>query len=148
MTPHDRAPRWAAVVLGVYTVLVAVVGLVPRPIDDGLTPWTRGVLAAMHQRGFPGWLDYNRVELAAHIWLFVPFGILAIVALGRRLAWLAVLAGLGMSALVEFGPSLLGSVHPPSMRDLLLNAAGSVIGTVIGYLVLAPRASAKPGPIA
>ena len=142
MKPPDRARRWAAIALVTYAALITVIGIVPRPIDWGLTPWIRGLLATLHRHGLRGWIDYDAFELASHVMLFVPFGILAVVALGRRLAWLAVLAGLGMSALVEFGPALLGSEHPPSGLDLFLNAIGAVIGTAIGYRVLAPRAPA------
>ncbi len=49
------------------------------------------------------------------------------IALGRRLTWLAVLAGLGVSALVEFGSSRAAG-EPMASLDLLLNAVGAVIG--------------------
>ena len=59
--------------------------------------------------------------------LFVPLGILMVVALGRRLTWLAVLAGLGLGALVEFW-SARAAGEPLSWLDLLLNAVGAVVG--------------------
>ena len=59
--------------------------------------------------------------------LFVPLGILMVVALGRRLTWLAVLAGLALGALVEFG-SARAAGEPLSWLDLLLNAVGAVVG--------------------
>jgi hypothetical protein len=100
----------------------------------------RGQLATLHRHGLRGWIDYDVVELAWHVVIFLPFGILAVAALGRRLAWLAVLAGLGMSALVEYGPALFGSQHPPSTLDLALNAVGVLIGAAIGYWAATPRA--------
>ena len=146
MTPSARAHRWAAILLAVYAALVVVVSVVPRPIDRGLTPWFRGVLATLHRYGFPGRIDYEFVELASHVALFLPIGVLAVVALGRRLAWLAVLIGLGISALVEFGQSMLMSDHPLSRLDLLLNVVGTVVGAAIGYWALAPHAGADRAP--
>lgn len=135
MPPTASARRGAAIVLGVYSALVVLVALVPRPIDEGVTPSVRGFLAWLRQHGLAGWIDYEFVELASHVVLFVPVGALAVVALGRGLTWLAVLAGVGMGALVEFAPSLV-SDHAPSSLDLLLNTAGAIAGVAIGYAVL------------
>jgi VanZ family protein len=145
MTPADRARPWAALVFAIYLALL-VVGfmLVPRPIDEGLTPWIRGLLAGM-SRYVPGRIDYEFTELASHVVLFVPLGILAVVALGRRMAWLAVLVVLGVGLLVEYGPTMLGSDHSPSRLDLLMNAVGAVIGSVVGYWAI-PRPVASPPP--
>lgn len=142
MPPHDRARRWAALVLAIYLALVVLVGLVPRPLDTGLTPWVRGTLAQMHRAGLPGFLSYDVVELAAHVVLFVPLGILAVVATGRRLAWVAAIALLAVCALVEFEPSLLAPDHSPSTLDLTLNVVGAVAGAAIGYWALTPHARA------
>jgi len=146
MTPSARAHRWAAILLAVYAALVAVVSLVPRPIDRGPTPWIRGVLATLHRYGLPGWIDYAFIELASHVVLFLPIGILAVVALGRRLAWLAVLIGFGISALVESGQSMLIADHSSSWLDPFLNTAGTVVGGAIGYWALTPGASTAGVP--
>ena len=135
MAPTGRARGWAAVVLVVYSAVAAVILLVPRPVDRGVTPLIRGVLDAMHRRGMPQWVDYDLVELASHVVLFVPFGILTVVVLGRRLAWLAVLVGVGAGAIVEVGPSF-SSDHVASMLDLVLNVAGAIAGVAIGTAIL------------
>ena len=137
MTAPNRARRWVAVILTIYSGIVVFVGVVPRPIDRGVTPWIRGQLAYLHGHGLRDWIAYDFVEHAAHVALFVPFGILAVVAVGRRLAWLAVLAGIAVSVLVEVGPSYLGAGSPPVMVELLLNVVGVVLGAVIGWAVLA-----------
>ncbi|WP_448809198.1 VanZ family protein [Agromyces bauzanensis] len=138
MTPPDRGRPWALFVLAVYATLGAIVALVPRPIDRGFTPWVRGTLAFLREHGLAGWITYDLVEYASHVVLFVPFGILAAVAFGRRLAWLAVLLALGVSALVEFAPSLWIEDHSPSPVDLLLNIIGAVGGVVVGYWAAPP----------
>ena len=146
MTPADRARPWAALVFAIYLALL-VVGfmLVPRPIDEGLTPWIRGLLAGM-SRYVPGRIDYEFTELASHVVLFVPLGILAVVALGRRMAWLAVLVVLGVGLLVEYGPTMLGSDHSPSRLDLLMNAVGAIIGVAVGYWAAKPHERASRAP--
>ena len=67
--------------------------------------------------------------------LFVPFGILTVVVLGRRLVWLAVLVGVGAGALVEVGPSF-SSDHVASTLDLVLNVVGAIAGVAIGTAIL------------
>jgi VanZ family protein len=138
MPPPDRARRWAALVLAIYLALVVLVSLAPRPLDTGVTPWVRGTLAQMHRAGLPGFISYDVVELAAHVVLFVPLGMLAVVATGRRMTWLATIALIAVCVLVEFEPTLLAPDHSPSMLDLFLNIVGAVSGAAIGYWALTP----------
>lgn len=133
MAPPDRARPWALLVLAIYATLLGLLMIVPRPLEQGFTPWTRGVLATLHQHGLRGWISYDFVEYASHALLFIPLGILAVLAAGRQLAWLGTLALLIVSAYVEFAPSLLGSPHPWSPLDLTLNAVGALTGAAIGF---------------
>ena len=135
MAPTGRARGWAALILVLYAALVTVAFVIPRPIDRGFTPWLRGVVAQVQRHVAPSWFDYEFVELAAHAVLFVPLGILMVVAFGRRLTWLAVLAALGLGALVEFA-SARAAGEPLSWLDLLMNGVGAVVGATIGYVVL------------
>ena len=141
MSRPDRARRWAALLLVIYVGLVAVVGIIPRPIDQGFTPWLRGVLDFMHHRGFPGVIDYEFLEYAAHVVLLVPFGILLAVALGRRLAWLTAVLAVGTAVLAELGTSWL-TEEAYSQLDLALNVVGVVLGAAVGWWTLTPYARA------
>ena len=145
MAPTVRARGWAALILVLYSALVAVAFVVPRPIDRGFTPWFRGVVADLQHVGVPGWFDYEFVELASHAVLFVPIGILLVVTLGRRLTWLAVLAALGVGALVELGSSRAAG-EPLSWLDLLLNAIGAIIGIAVGYWAAKPHERGSRAP--
>ncbi len=129
-------------VLGVYATFGAIVALVPRPIDEGLTPWLRGVLSFLRRHGLAGWIDYDLVEYASHAVLFAPLAILAVVAFGRRMAWLAVILLLGACALVEAAPSWWMVDHDPSSADLALNVIGAIAGAVVGFWAATPTDSA------
>lgn len=144
MTPPDRARRWALLVLGVYAGLGAIVAPIPRPVDSGFTPWARGVLSHLHSHGLAGWITYEVVEYASHAMLFAPLGILAVVAFGRRMSWLAVPLLLGACALVEYAPSLWMADHSPSSVDLALNVVGALAGAVVGYWAAPPARSKHP----
>lgn len=135
MPSIDRARRWVAILLAIYAALVMLVAAIPRPIQTGLTPRIRGVLAWMHRHGLRDWIDYEFVEYALHVVLFVPLGILLAVALGRRLVWLAVLTGLGAGVLGELWTSRFAD-EAPSPVDLMLNAAGAIVGVAFGYAIL------------
>ncbi|GAA4378974.1 hypothetical protein GCM10023152_26000 [Agromyces bauzanensis] len=126
--------------LAIYAALASFALLVPRPIDEGFTPWVRGVLAFLrnHGLGLLSWLGYDVVEYAAHAVVFAPLGILAVVAFGRRMSWLAVLLLLGACWLVEYAQSIMGSAEPPSTPDLLLNTAGALAGAAVGYWAATP----------
>ncbi|MCD2444229.1 hypothetical protein LQ757_18255 [Agromyces sp. SYSU K20354] len=139
MTPPDRARRWALLILAIYSALVAVVGIMPRPIDRGFTPWIRGQMAYLHGHGLRGWINYEVVEYAAHALAFVPIGILAVVVAGRRLAWLATLVVIGVGVLAEYGPSMLEFGSSPLTLDALLNAVGAAAGAAIGYWAMPGR---------
>ncbi len=139
MTIDASMRRPASVALVVYGVLVGVVGFFPTPVDRGASPLLRSTLAALHRRGFPDWFDYHFVEFTANIALFVPLGMLSLFATGRALAWLAVAAGVGASATIELGQSLLLPERFPSGLDVLANGVGAAIGVAIGYGALALR---------
>lgn len=98
------------------------------------------MLAFLHRHGLRDWIDYEFVEYALHVVLFIPLGILAVVAIGRRLAWLAVLLGLGVCAVTEVASATFSSDTSPSLADFILNAAGMLVGAVIGFVASRPTA--------
>ena len=147
MTIDPSLRRPAAISLAVYGVLTAVVGFFPTPVDRGATPLIRSVLAALHRGGVPEWFGYHFVEFSANVALFVPLGVLAVFTVGRRWAWLAVFAGAAVSLVIEAGQWLLLPERFPSGLDVLANTIGTVVGAVLGYVVLVlrdPRATARP----
>lgn len=138
MVVSARARRWAAILLAAYLALAVLALLAPRPIDLGFTPWLRWLIAFAQQHGLPGWLDYDVVEYTAHVVLLVPIGILSVVAIGRRLAWLALMAAVGLGAALEYGTSVAHGDDGASGLDLWLNALGVLLGALTGWWALEP----------
>jgi len=144
MAVSARARGWAAILLAAYGAVAAFVLLVPRPIDRGVTPRLRWVVATLANAGrLPEWFDYEFVEAASHVVIFVPIGVLAVVAAGRRLAWLALLAVIGLGALIELGPTYVEHGHVASALDLGLNALGALLGAAVGFWALGPSSAAE-----
>lgn len=132
MVPTSRARIWAAILLAAYGVGALLVALIPRPIDEGMTPWIRAMLAFLRRHGLAGWISYEFVEACAHVVAFVPVGVLTVVAIGRRLTWLAVVAGSSLCLFAEFTTAAAFG-EPPSAVDVALNAVGVIAGSAIGY---------------
>lgn len=115
-----------------YLVGVAWVTLTPdsAPIDTGIL-WR---LAERLQR-LPGldWVTFLHLEFAANVVLFVPFGILGVLLLGRSRWWLAIVLGGLTTVAIEFAQQGIGGrVSDP--RDLLANTLGTVIGVMVALI--------------
>ena len=79
------------------------------------------------------WLTYARIEFAANVMLFVPFGWCA--ALGwRRWHALVIPAGILISVAIEAGQGLLLAERTSSVLDVVANT----LGTVVGWLIARP----------
>lgn len=131
-----RARGWAAILLAAYCGLVVAVAFIPRPVDTGVTPWIRGVLATLRRYGLPSSIDIAAVDAITHVALFIPVGMLAVVVLGRRLVWAAMLAGVVAGVATELGQSAILGIGVLERRDIALNTLGSIIGAGVGYVVL------------
>jgi hypothetical protein len=137
MVVSARARGWAAILLAAYTAIVATVAVVPRQIDSGVTPTVRGALATLRRNGLPSFIDIAVVEGYAHVVLLIPFGILAVVAVGRRFAWAAMLVGVAAGVGAELAQSAILELGVLERRDMALNALGALVGSWVGYAVLA-----------
>ncbi|GGK71323.1 VanZ family protein [Ornithinimicrobium pekingense] len=132
---RDRR-RWAAILAG-YLVILAAVALwatavdapVRAPLDDGL--------AWLADQGVSG-VRYGHVEALANLGLFLPFGLLLAGALPDRAWWLAGLAGLLLSGAIEVAQMGL-SGRTSSLRDVVFNTAGALIGAALFRLVASAR---------
>ncbi|PRY69680.1 VanZ like protein [Glaciihabitans tibetensis] len=124
-----------------YLGLVGWITLGPQPFEgdsDGLI-WR--LLRVLQRYEATDWINYSRLEFGANVAMFLPIGLFFLLLFGRRLWWLSVLFGVGLTVSIEFAQLFLpGRVSDP--RDLLANSAGAFIGVVAGLVLTASKARA------
>lgn len=126
--------RQAALLLTAYVGLIALVTLTPDAVDRGAYPaLMRGVVFLQHH-GLPGF-RYSMIEEAANAVLFVPLGMLGVLAAGRRRWWLVGLAGTAVSAVVEVAQGAFLPARVASPTDVAANGLGALAGAGVAALV-------------
>jgi VanZ family protein len=138
---HFAAPLLLAVVTG----LIVYVSLYPfRFVPDGPT-----LIEALHSIG---WARAGRGDMFNNLLLYVPFGFcVALLVEPRWGRFTGIVVGTLLGASLSLGLELLqASVVPrvSSLRDLSLNATGSLLGTVLGtvFHALGSRISPQGTP--
>lgn len=121
-----------------YLALVGWLTLTPQS-----TVVNNGILWRIHDYlerfSMFDWLTFSTLEFLANIALFVPVGLFFVLLFGRRLWWLAILAGVVMTVAIEFAQlEIAGRVSDP--RDLVANSLGTVAGTLLALVLTAAKA--------
>ena len=70
------------------------------------------------------------IETSANVLLFAPLGILLTMVVGHR-RWLVVPIALAVTVAIELGQALFLHDRTASVRDVVANLAGAVIGMAI-----------------
>ncbi|MCT9002638.1 VanZ family protein [Microbacterium memoriense] len=128
---------WVWAVLAVY--LLAAIALLVAPVSYSdiviaLWSWLRDGLGL---EGFgAGW-----IEFASNVILFLPLGFLLTVLLDHP--WWGACLAVGLSVGVEAAQILIPGRYA-SLRDILANALGAVIGALIAWLIIRRRRPARP----
>lgn len=133
----------------VYTALVLLVTLGPVPQRLAGSQSSRGVLAWRDWFDAATWTTGSPLEFTANVLLFAPWGALAVLIVGARQWWLAVLAGLALTTLIEIAQIPTARISDP--RDLVANLAGTVLGVMLALVVDAIRSRMRaldPAPAA
>lgn len=135
--------RIPAVVTGLaYTALVLLVTLGPVPQRLEGSQSARGVLAWRDWFDSATWTTGSTLEFAANVMLFAPWGALAVLVIGARRWWLAVLAGLALTTLIEIAQIPTARISDP--RDLVANLAGTMLGVLLAAIVEGIRSRTRP----
>ncbi len=133
-TIRDR-PRWMSVVLWIliaaYAITLGCLALWPTPVDASLHP----LLSSVTQR--VPWLTYARIEFAANVLLFVPFGFLFTLLL-RRAHYVVLPAAVVATVSVECWQSLVDE-RTSSILDVVANVSGACLGILLAALVRLAR---------
>lgn len=120
-----------------YLGLVGWITLGPQPIDTDGDAWLWSLLRFFGRHDATSWLTYQRVEFLANVAMFLPVGIFFLLLLGRRLWFVSVLMGVGLTASIEFAQLFIpGRVS--DFRDIISNSLGAILGVLIA-LVLTTR---------
>ncbi|WP_051479032.1 VanZ family protein [Arthrobacter sp. H5] len=128
-----RRRRFLTALLAGYLLVLSLIAFWPSPVDEGASGFISRALQVLHRLGVPGWFDYSLIESGANVLLFFPFGVLVAAFLPLRRAWVALPAGILASICIEVGQELFRPERVATPRDVLANALGAAIGTVVVY---------------
>lgn len=110
-----------------WTAVILWITLSPeQPTDGG---WVRDALAWLGERGLPAWVNYDFIEVAANVALFVPFGLLLALSFPRALILWPTVLGLALSLSIEFTQAAFLPARFATVSDLVANTAGAFLGT-------------------
>jgi glycopeptide antibiotics resistance protein len=133
-----RHPFLSSITLG-YLALVGWITLGPQPFDGNSGGLVWRVLRLFQRYETTDWITYSRLEFGANVAMFVPIGLFFLLLFGRRLWWLSVMFGVGLTIAIEVAQLFLpGRVSDP--RDLLANSSGAFIGVMAGLVLTASKA--------
>lgn len=138
--PRTSGARHAvATALGVgYGVVLAFIVFWPSPVDRPIAAMLQRVIAELHERGVPQFVDYALIEFSANVLLFFPVGVFFGLAVPIRWWVLALAAGPMLSAIVELAQARLLAERYATVSDVVANSIGATIGVL---LMLALRAA-------
>jgi VanZ family protein len=129
--------RVAAVLLALYGAAVLFIVAWPTPVDESSRGMLFRVLRVLHRHGVPELVNYNVVEFAANIALFVPLGFLVALLLGPRWWWAALFLCAGLSISIELYQYLFLPDRYATVRDVIANSSGGVVGSLAALVVIA-----------
>lgn len=132
LTNESSITILSRILLALYTLAVLAVVFWPTPIERPIYGEIRSAIDFAQQAGATG-VSFNRVEFVSNIAMFVPLGALGVLAFPRARWWLVPIAALAMSVLVELAQLVLISERNASLRDVLANTTGALIGAVVAW---------------
>lgn len=125
------------VMLIFYTLFIAFVTLSPQQLDTSPEGPIGRLLEFFSSHSVTEWLTYDRVEKLANVAMFVPFGFLLALQLGRRRWWIGWVVGAAFTGLIEgTQATLLSQTRFATVSDLITNTIGAGIGAVLALIVM------------
>lgn len=120
-------------------VPLALVAFWPTPVDQPVSGQLASVLYFLHHHGIPRWLNYNFVEAAANVGLFIPVGFVAALAFPNKRWWQIGAFGMLISGGIELGQLVFLHSRFASPSDVMTNTSGAVIGAIVAVLAIQKR---------
>jgi hypothetical protein len=130
--PHVR---FAAVLAAAYLLALLLIAFWPTPVDRPVSGNLSSILGWLHAHGLPLFIGYNKVEFAANIGLFVPFGYIA--GIWSRIWWHPLTAGFAASFFIELAQEIFLPQRFSSLLDVVANTIGAGLGFALFALLQA-----------
>ncbi|WP_244946435.1 VanZ family protein [Microbacterium saccharophilum] len=125
--------------LALYLAVLAAVAFWPSPVDQGAGPLLRVVTRLIPV------LTYPRIEFAANIALFVPFGLLLALIITRN-RWLVLPIAFLATVTIECVQAVALGARTPSVLDIIANTAGACLGMLAAAAIEVLRDARTPPP--
>jgi glycopeptide antibiotics resistance protein len=120
-----------------YTIFIGLVTLSPQQMDTEPGSFIAELLDFLAAHPVTAWIDYDTLEKLANVGMFVPFGFLMALQVGRRRWWIGWVAGIAFTCLIEgTQATLLSATRFATVSDLVTNSLGAGIGAVLALLVM------------
>lgn len=126
-----------------YIVVLLLIVFWPTPVDRGAEAIVERIVAFVNRRGIESF-RYRHVEWLANIVLFVPFGCLLTFIVRRW--WVAPLAGMLLSAGIEFAQRYLLTERFASPYDVAANGIGAILGALLALAMIGAKRIGERSP--
>jgi VanZ family protein len=126
--------RIIRILLAAYIALIGVIVFWPTPVDRPVAGRIRTAVGVVQEAGATS-VSYNTVEITANVLMFVPLGVLLVLAVPRLPWWWAPIAAGLFSCTIEFVQFAFVAQRNATGVDALANTSGAVIGALVIYLV-------------
>ncbi len=130
-----RRAEWAAVLVVLAAILT--ITMWPTPVDAPFSSGLKQLFATLHRNGVPAWVDYNFVQTASNVVMFIPLGALIASLVWRSFWWVSGVIGLMLSLTIELTQYVLLPHRFATAGDVIANTAGAFLG---GAIVAVARA--------
>ncbi|NVM94383.1 VanZ family protein [Arthrobacter sp. AETb3-4] len=140
----DLRHRMATPVAVMYFAALGAIVFWPSPVDRPIDGALMHFIGWLHGHGLPQWfIGYRKVEFAANILMFVPFGVIIAARLRRGFWWVAVMAAAVLSGLIELAQALFLPARLPAWSDIAANTSGALVGAVL-LVIFRSAAASRP----
>lgn len=125
------------VLLIFYTLFIGFMTLTPMQLDVSPAGPIGRLLQFFADHQLTSWLTYTLVEKLANVAMFVPFGLLVALQMGRRRWWVGWVVGAAFTCLIEgTQATLLSPTRYGTISDLITNTLGAGIGAVLALILM------------
>lgn len=120
-----------------YTLFIAFMTLTPHQLDTSPEGPIGRLLEFFAAHQVTAWLTYQVVEALANVAMFVPFGFLLALHLGRRRWWIGWAIGVVFTCLIEgTQATLLSPTRYATISDLITNSIGAGVGAILALILM------------